>query len=97
MIEYLYNAIRASAGTDIEIVARITDAEGNPVLDNCNLVLHEKDETMLGIINGERINRDGYWRFVIPAEHTEGKKGRYYYCVREGNNMLCFKQPIYIV
>ena len=98
MIEYLYNAIVASAGTDIEIIARITDANGAPVTSNCNLMLYDKNGAMLGVCEGSILDTSGYWRFFIPAEETENiEKDRYYYCIREGNNTLCFKEPLYLV
>lgn len=98
MIEYLYNAIVASAGTNIEIVAKITDANGAPILSNCNLTIYDENGAILGVCEGDIVDTNGYWRFFIPAEVTETReKGRYYYCISEGNNTLCFKEPLYLV
>lgn len=98
MIEYLYNAIVASAETDIEIVAKVTSAEGAPINSNCNLVLYDNDGAEKYIVNGETVDTNGYWRFIIPADETRGKKNsRLFYCIREGNKPLCFKEPVYLM
>jgi hypothetical protein len=94
MVEYLYNAIRATAGNEITISAVITN-ENNNITENCCLWLHDKDkDTMLAEING--IYNGEEWTFTIPAEVTKGLKGRYWYCIRHGDNSLCFKQPMYL-
>lgn len=96
MIEYLYNAIRATAGNDIAITAEITDADGNNIEDSCYLMLHDKDrKTVLAEVRGKY--EDGEWVFIIPATQTKELKGRYWYCIRHVNNSLCFKEPIYFV
>lgn len=94
MIEYLYDAIRASAGRDLAIAANITDKEGNPVTENCNLFVHSDEEHL---ITAEARYEDGQWIFEIPATATRGLRGRYWYCICQEENDLCFKQPIYFV
>jgi hypothetical protein len=93
MIEYLYDAIRAAAGNDIAIQAEITDDNGNNIIEDCYLVLHDKDDSMLANISGSY--EEGIWTFLINAETTKDLKGRYMYCIRCANSSLCFKQPIY--
>jgi hypothetical protein len=93
MIEYIYDAIRATAGQEICICALITDDEGNAVSEGCGLMLHDDDGMIVkveGVFNGED------WSFVIPAEATQGLKGRYWYCICRANSNLCFKTPIYL-
>ena len=92
MIEYLYDAIRATSGTDITIAAEIED-DGELVNDTCHLVLHINDEMK----KYEGVCVDGIWEFIIPAADTSGLTGRYWYCVKRNDTMLCFKQPIYLV
>lgn len=92
MIEYLYDAIRASQNEDITIVAKITDDEGNVITDVCSLSIHD-DEKHLMKIEGTLV--DGLWEFTIPAMSF---KGRYWYCIcKNEGDTLCFKQPIYFV
>lgn len=94
MVEYLYNAIRATAGQDIPVVAIITDENNAVVSEGCGLMLHD-NETMIvkidGAFDGEQ------WIFNIPANVTEGRHGRYWYCICHHDMNLCFKQPIYLV
>lgn len=94
MLEYLYDAIRATAGSDIQIAAKVLDELGNPIVEGCELVLHIDDETMI-TVGGDYL--DGTWVFPIPAEFTKDLKGRYWYCMKHHNEQLCFKQAIYFV
>lgn len=93
MIEYLYDAIRASAGQPIIITADIQN-DGTSLTEGCGLMLHSDSEMLCrveGVYDGEM------WSFTIPAEITEGLKGRYWYCICYDNTQLCFKEPIYLV
>jgi hypothetical protein len=94
MIEYLYNAIRATAGKEIAISAIIED-NGEPITEGCRITLFDKDDSLLDSINGEYIG-DGFWSFRIPAELTQGKCGRHWYRICTPVASLCFKQPIYL-
>lgn len=95
-IEYLYNCIRATAGQDIEIAARITEDSGEAINDSCGLMLYSEDE-MITKVDGELVSNEGYWRFILPAEITKGLIGRYYYSIYHNDKTLCFKQPLYLV
>lgn len=95
MIEYLYNAIRATAAQDITLTAILTDADGKPIETNCALMLHN-DTDMIGKYNGIYLI-NGVWNFTIPAEATKDLTGRFWYCICEKNSDICFKQPIYLV
>lgn len=92
MIEYLYDAIRATAGTDITIAAEVED-NGEAIKEDCTLVLHINDKMLE--FNGEYA--EDIWEFTIPAAATSGLNGRYWYCIKRNGTMLCFKQPIYLV
>lgn len=94
MIEYLYDAIRASAGRDLAIAASITDAEGNQITENCVLNIHSDEEHL---ITAEGAFIEDQWIFEVPATATRGLMGRYWYSICQGDNDLCFKQPIYFV
>lgn len=93
MVEYIFNTIRATAGEEITISADITDNSGEAITENCSFLLFDDEEvlyTALGFL-------DEYWSFTIPAEVTEGKNGRYWYCINHGDVSLCFKEPIYLL
>lgn len=93
-LEYIYDAIRATAGEDIGISATIVDDVGNPVESGCGLMLHNTDGSVIGKIDGYYIS-EGLWQFTIPASMTAGLYGRYYYCVCENDTTMCFQTPIY--
>lgn len=96
MIEYLYDTIRATAGDNVELAAKIQTASGEPVTDNCHIMLFDKDDNLLGTYHGDYIGGSKeYWQFTIPAEITAGKIGRYWYRICTPEASLCFKQPIY--
>lgn len=96
MVEYLFNAVRAVAGQDITIAARITDDSGTPITDSCGLMFHG-DNDLITMVSGVYYTDEQLWQFTIAAEVTEGLQGRYWYCFCENGNNLCFKQPIYLV
>ena len=96
MIEYLYDAIRAVAGQDIAISAEITNDEGEPITENCNLVLHFNEDEMY-VAPGLYLAEVRQWTFNVPGEATKGKKGRYFYCIQHEGLNLCFKEPIYLI
>lgn len=92
-IEYLYDAIRATAGQEINICACLEEEDGTIVTSSCGLMLHD-DEKM--IYKADGVLGDGEWLFTIPAEVTKGLKGRYWYCMCRNNSNICFKHPIYL-
>ena len=96
MVEYLHDAIRATAGRDINIIARVLDEFGNEVSDNVLLAIYDKDskEKLMEIAatdGGDSLI------FAIAAETTKELKGRYWYSIKHNNEDLCFLQPIYFV
>lgn len=95
MIEYLYDAIRATAGQDIKIYAELTDKDGNVYEEGCHLMLFNPEKELIVTVDGEIVENE--WIFTIPAEITEGLKGRFWYCICHHNINLCFKEPIYLV
>lgn len=95
MIEYLFNAIRAVAGQEIIIAAKITDDKGEAVTEDCALMLYLEDKEV--IINGTYYYDAEIWQFTVAAEVTRGYSGRFWYCFKQGGSNLCFKEPIYLV
>ena len=92
MIEYLYDAIRATSGDDIGIAANITDETGE---ENCNLKLFDEKDNLIATVDGIKI--DDFWDFTIPKVITSELHGRYFYCIYNKTEKMQFKQPIYFV
>lgn len=89
MVEYLYNAIRAVAGQEITIAARIVE-DNTTLTSGCGLMLHNKEgEELIAMVNGNYVN--GVWEFTIPKEVTKGLRGRYWYCICHNDKILCFQ------
>lgn len=100
MIEYLYNAIRATAGQDVIVTAYITDEDERVITEGCHIMLYDKDrKTLLHTVDGVYHNENGYfeWIFTIPGELTKELDGRYWYCICYHDKNLCFREPIYFV
>ena len=97
MIEYLYNAIRASANEDIVITAKISTPTGEPVTSGTHIGIYNDKDERLVMVNGEET--DGVWEYQIPGALTADLKGKYWYCICCNNThkSYCFKQPIYFI
>ena len=95
MIEYIYDAIKASAGQPIGITAKITKEDSEEITKDCNLILYD-DEKMLIRVDGVYLG-NSIWQFEVPAETTQDLKGRYWYSISHEDSDLCFKQPLYLV
>lgn len=94
MIEYVGNAIRATAGEDVCISAKITDNAGEIVDIHSHLMIYD-DLALLATIDG--VFDGEVWSYSLAADTTRGLQGRYWYCICVANESLCFKQPIYFV
>lgn len=93
MIEYIYDAIRATAGNDVIIAAEVTEENGDIVTDNCALTLYIENK----VLDFDGVRKDGTYEFTIPASITSGLMGRYWYAIKRNSNLISFKQPIYFV
>lgn len=97
MIEYLYDAIRATAGSHIELAARITDEEGAQIPSGIHFMLFDKNPSqLLFTVDGTFNEDEEIWEFFIDSELTANMCGRYWYCICVDGNPLCFKQPFYL-
>lgn len=94
MVEYIFDAIKATSGQDNEITAIITDDDGNYITEGCKFMLHDKNGSVLSLIEGEC--RENLWYFTIPAKDTQELKGRYWYCIGCATGNLCFMKPFYL-
>ena len=94
MIEYLHTAIRATAGEDMVVAAKIRDDSGEIYTGGAHLMLY-KDNEVLAVVDGVLV--DDVYEFHILAETTKNLLGRYWYCICDsGGCSVCFKQPIYL-
>lgn len=93
MIEYLYDAIKVTKGSEGVVVASITNDSGVAIAEDCEMILHAGDSMIT--LGGEF--KDDLWHFTIPIEISSELSGRNWYCFRHGDEQLCFKQPIYFV
>ncbi len=93
MIEYLADAIRATAGEDITIIANICE-NGELIPSGCGFMLHIDEDN---VIHVEGEIKDELWYFTIPGEATKGLQGRYSYCICRDNTTLCFREPFYLM
>ena len=91
-VEYIKDVIKITAGEDAEIGAVVLDKEGVAVTEDVSLMLHLEEVHMI-----EGVYIDERWIFNIPAEATEGLKGKYHYCIYQGGSTLCFKSPLYLM
>jgi hypothetical protein len=96
MVEYIYNAIRATAGEDITITARITYDNGDSITSDCHVMLFDNEE-LLTTVDGTFDATEEVWEFTIPAEATKHLSGRYWYRICSKLGSLCFKEPIYLI
>lgn len=92
MIEYLLDAIRATAGEDINIQADIT-LDYEPVTSGCGLRLFIDDD----VVDVAGAYENGVWVFTIPAEATANLKGRYFYSLYCEGSSVTFKEAIYLM
>jgi hypothetical protein len=93
--EYLYTALRATAGEEITINAYVTDGDGKAITEGCGLTITDGKTNVIAKVEGT-FEGDS-WLFTIPADATEGLTGRHFYRVTKGESSLCFPTPIYFV
>ena len=94
MVEYIFNAIKATAGEDITIAAEITDPDGEMLVAGCRLKL-STDDVEIAIVDGY-FSEDS-WVFIVPAIFTERLKGRCWYTILYGDVSISHPEPIYLV
>ena len=99
MVEYLYDAIRCSAGTYNMVNAYITDESDNLITEGCYFVIHSTGlvDEIVARIEGKYDSELGVWEFHIGPEVSNELRGRYMYCIMKDDTNLCFKQPIYFM
>lgn len=97
MVEYLHQAIRVSKDEEITISAIIKDEDGVSVATGATLEILDGDNTV-AIVYGDYDSVNDVWDFEISKEVLlELRCGRYFYTIKQDNNSLNFKQPLYVV
>jgi hypothetical protein len=98
VVEYFYDVIKAISGEEIKINSYITDDEEKLITSNCYLTLYDpKSEMIMGKVEGTYLDNFCIWEFAVPAEMTDGLKGKFWYSIQHESSNLCFRQPIYLV
>jgi hypothetical protein len=98
LVEYFYDCIRATSGSEIKINAYITDDEEKLITENCDLILYDPTgEVVMAIAPGYFLPEYQITEFILAPLATDGCKGRFWYSIIHEDSNLCFKQPIYLV
>jgi hypothetical protein len=97
MIEYLYDAIRATSGQDVPVYATFANDDGTFVSEGVVFMLHKPDGSHLVTVEGTCNMETGQWTFNVPGEATKGHKGHYLYCFQQAGSNLCFLSPYYLM
>lgn len=94
MIEYIYDALKVTAGQGFTVGAQITDDDGELIRSGCYMTIYN-DEEMFVKVNG--IFDGTAWNFQVPAEAVQGLEGRFWYCISHLGSDISFKQPLYFM
>jgi hypothetical protein len=94
MVEYLYDAIRVTAGEDFSIAATIPEETGE---EKCTMTISDKEGNAVLVLEGEYDADNKYWMFTAEHHQTEGFSGHYQYCICDRGVSLQFEQPLYFV
>lgn len=97
MIEYLYDAIRATAGQDVPVYATFANDDGTFMSEGVVFMLHNPDGSHLATVEGSYNAETGQWTFTVPGKVTAGRTGRHLYCFQQDGSELCFKKPYYLM
>lgn len=98
MVEYLYNTIRCSKGSDNVFTAYITDEENNLITENCNFIICDGATDMVILVKeGSYDEQLGAWDFLLTTEEQKDFFGRYLYYIEHDGKAQGFRQPIYYV
>ena len=96
MIEYLYDAVRASDGADMTITVTIRDNDGTTITDGCALRIFDEDGALIEAVDGPYYTDVATWafKFTLP---THKARARYFYTIAHNGEDMNFKARIYVV
>ena len=96
MIEYVYDAVRASDGEDVTITATIRENDGTTITDGCALRIFDEGGALIEEVGGTYytdVNRCEF-NFTFP---TYKARARYFYTIAHNGEDINFKARIYVV
>ena len=96
MIEYLYDAVRASDGEDMTITATIRDNDGTTITDGCALRIFDEGGALIEEVDGTYYTDVGKWAFKFTFP-THKARARYFYTIAHNGEDINFKARIYVV
>ena len=96
MIEYLYDAVRASDGEDVTITAAIRENDGTTITDGCALRIFDEDGALIEEVGGTYYTDVGRWAFKFTFP-THKARARYFYTIAHNGEDMNFKARIYLV
>lgn len=92
MIEYLHRAVKATAGKEVVITAKILD---DNITTDCKLCLYDDKKEINTFDNYYDMDNETLY-FILPADafpHT----GRYFYTICHYGASITNKEPLYIL
>lgn len=97
-VEYIYDVIRASSGSDMDIRAFITDENEAPITEGCKLLLLDIEDELITESVGVYEEEEAMWCFHLDAGQTADYRGKFWYAiVDDAEGKLHFQQPFYLV
>lgn len=96
MIEYLYDAVRASDGEDMTITATIRDNDGTTITDGCALRIFDEGGALIEEVGGTYYTDAARWEFKFTFP-THKARARYFYTIAHNGEDMNFKARIYLV
>lgn len=96
MIEYLYDAVRASDGEDMTITATIRDNNGTAITDGCALRIFDEGGALIEEVGGTYYTDAKRWEFEFTFP-THKARARYFYTIVHNGEEINFKARIYVV
>ena len=96
MIEYLYDAVRASDGEDMTITATIRDNDGTTITDGCALRIFDEGGALIEEVGGTYYAGVERWEFKFTFP-THKARARYFYTIAHNGEDINFEARIYVV
>ena len=96
MIEYLYDAVRASDGEDVTITATIRENDGTTITDGCALRIFDEGGALIEEVDGTYYTDVERWAFKFTFP-THKARARYFYTIAHNGEDINFKVRIYVV
>ena len=76
MIEYLYDAVRASDGEDMTITATIRDNDGTTITDGCALRIFDEGGALIEEVGGTYYTDVERWDIKITYHNKKARNSK---------------------